>query len=117
MFPILSTRLKCFATIVIILFSAYYGTAQMAQSQALQSLTGFFQALVQRYDAKTLPSHDEAMEVIEQVDGMRAEDIAKALPAILAAWGHSDDNVKDYAGTTIFAIGERPDGAELLRPY
>lgn len=115
MFPISLARFRCLAAaLVISLYSTYLG-AQVSEGQP--SLKTFFQALVQRYDAKALPRFDDAWKVIDQTRSMRPEDIANAIPAILAAWGHKDDNVKGYAFTAIFAISERPDGAELLRPH
>ena len=115
MFPILLARFRCLAAALVI---STYSTCLCAQaSQAQPSLKTFFQVLVQRYDAKALPRFDDAWKVIEQARTMRPEDIANAIPAILAAWGHPDDNVKGYAFTAIFAISERPDGANLLKPY
>ena len=108
---------KCVAAIFVASICLSAVRAQVSQPQRSPALKAFFQALIGESASKTLPSFNEAMRVIDQTGNMPAEDVADALPAILEAWKHSDDSVKDYAGTAIFAVSERPDGAELLRPY
>jgi hypothetical protein len=93
--------------------------AVVAQSKptAVPSLEDFFQALVQHYDPANLPKFDELMSVERQVAGMDQKVISKALPSVLAAFGHRDDTVKKYAAAAIYSIGERSDGTALLKPY
>ncbi len=116
--PISAAHLKrsALAVLVASLLSGYLG-AQEREAQNLLSLKIFFQELVQRYDARALPDFNGAWKVIEQARSMPHEDCASAIPAILAAWEHKDDNVKAFAFTALFAVSERPDAGELLGPY
>jgi len=103
------------AIVVVCLYSGGV-SARMSQAQAAPSLRSFFQALAFRYDPKNVPTSEEVMQAIDQTAGMRPEDVADALPSILAAFQQQDDTVKGYAALAMFAIGRRPDGASLLRP-
>jgi HEAT repeat protein len=73
--------------------------------------------LIQHYDPANLPKFDELMGVQRQIAGMDARMIYKALPSVIAAFGHRDDTVKKYAAAAIYSIGERSDGTALLKPY
>lgn len=110
-------RLQYFAAILVISLCSGTIGAQTSQPQGGPSLKGFFEALVDRYDPNALPNTEVVMRAVHQTSSMRPEDIADALPSILTAFRHRDDTVKGYAALAMFSIGERPDGAELLRPH
>ncbi len=86
-------------------------------AQATPSLQEFFQALVEHYNPASLPKYEYVLKVTDQISGARTEDITKALPAILMALAHQDDNVKADAVLALFAISQRPDSAELLKKH
>jgi HEAT repeat protein len=120
MFPVSSARSSIswqFAAILVACLCSGEHGAQSPQLQDGPSLNGFFEALVMHYDPKTLPDYEQVMKVIHQISTMRAEDVTNALPSIITAFRHQDDTVKGYAALAVFGIGERPDGAVLLRPY
>jgi HEAT repeat protein len=82
-----------------------------------QTLQQFFQTLVDHYDPSSLPKYENLRRVELQIEGLRPEDITKALPAIFAAWAHPDDMVKGYAASAFYGIALRPDSAALLRSH
>lgn len=88
------------------------------QSQAVRantSLQQFFEKLVDHYDPTALPKYDELLRVTDQIAARPADEISKALPAVLGALAHPDLNVKIDAAFALSVIGRRPDSAELLR--
>jgi hypothetical protein len=101
----------CLLLIVAAAVCVYSARAQTS------SLQGFYKALVDHYDPSSLPTLVDVVKVVNQIPGARLEEITVALPAIMAAFAHRDETVKSYAGIALFAIGSRPDGAELLRRY
>ncbi|HEY6770652.1 MAG TPA: HEAT repeat domain-containing protein [Candidatus Sulfotelmatobacter sp.] len=56
------------------------------------------------------------MRAVNQIGRMSSAEVANALPSIISAFEFKDDTVKGYAALAMFAIGQRPDGATLLRP-
>jgi hypothetical protein len=111
-----SVRYRYFLAILVICLCFGHLEAQVTQPPAVPSLKAFFRALVVHYDPKSVPGSEEVMRAIDQTAGMQPADIADSLPSILVAFRHQDDTVRGYAALAMFAIGERPDGAELLRP-
>jgi HEAT repeat protein len=85
-----------------------------AQSPSVQA---FFQRLVDHYDPASMPTEDNFMRVIHQIEGASTQEITKALPAIFAALAHPDETVKHHACTALFEIARRRDGAALLRNH
>src|ERR1700687_1127154 len=98
------------------LFIAVLAHYAHAQTPA-QTLQGFFQALVAHYDPSSPPKYENLRSVTGQIEGLRREEITKALPAIFAAWAHQDDMVKGYAAPALYSIALRPDSAALLRSH
>jgi hypothetical protein len=115
--PVSLARPPYFLAILVVCLCLGLLGAQAARHQGVPSLQSFFEELVQRYDPKTPPSSEEVMKVEHQIATMRSEDIVHALPSILAAFQYKDDAVKGYAALAIYGIGERADGATLLRPH
>jgi len=89
--------------------------AQSGQRAPVPSLQQFFQRLVNDYDPSSLPKYEDVLKVVDQISHARPEDITKALPAILTALAHPDDNLKRDAALAFFAISQRPDSAALLK--
>jgi HEAT repeats len=81
--------------------------------QTPPTLDAFFQEVLG--GPSTLPKFDDLHRVTLRIAGMRPEDIKRALPAVFAALARQDEQVKAYACAALFAIADRPDGAELLK--
>lgn len=81
------------------------------------SLREFFQSLVDRYDPSSLPKYENLRMATGQIEGLRPEEINRALPAIFAAWTHQDDMVKAYAASALYSIALRPDSTAILRSH
>ncbi|MGH9500087.1 MAG: hypothetical protein ACRD3L_13180 [Terriglobales bacterium] len=93
-------------------------STQAPSSSKAPSLAQFFQVLLQDYDPSHLPKFEAFLKVQSQISDLRREDVASALPSVLArAFAHRDDTVRKYAAGAIFSIGQRPDGPALLRPH
>jgi HEAT repeat protein len=99
---------------IFIIAAAALAYCAHAQTPSIQA---FFQTLVDHYDPASMPTEENFMRVIHQIDGARPEEITKALPAIFAALAHPDETVKHLAGTALFGIARRPDGAALLKSH
>jgi HEAT repeat protein len=83
----------------------------------ISPLQRYYTDLVRYYDPSKLPKLEDVSKVLNQVPDARPGEITNALPAIMAAFAHRDETVKAYACTALFAIGRRPDSAELLNQY
>jgi HEAT repeats len=93
------------------------GASPDSQAKAGPTLREFFQSLVQHYNPSSLPSYSELRRAEDQINGASPQEISAALPAILAALADRDRTVNGYAGSALFRIATRADGAELLRDY
>jgi HEAT repeat protein len=87
------------------------------QTHQANSLQEFFQTLVDHYDPSSLPKYENLRKVTGQIEGLRPEEITKALPALFAALTHQDNTVQGYADSALYAIAQRPDSAALLRSH
>jgi HEAT repeat protein len=86
-------------------------------AKATPSLREFYQGLVEHYDPSALPTDEERMRVMHQVQAAPADEISAALPAIFAALAHQDDRVKLDACAALIAISLRSDSAALLTTH
>lgn len=84
-----------------------------AQTPSIQQ---FFQALV-RTSPSALPKYENVLKVVDQIPGTAPNEISNAMPDILAALTHQDDNVKSDALLALFAVAQRADSAALLRSH
>jgi HEAT repeat protein len=96
----------------VFIIAVVLGHCAHAQTPSLQE---FYQALVDHYDPSSPPTLPNLVNVTERIEGMRPEEITKALPAIFTAMAHQDQAVKDNALTALYMIARRPDGAKLLK--
>ena len=76
----------------------------------------FFQALV-RTSPSALPKYENVLKVVDRIPGTAPNEISNAMPDILAALAHQDDNVKSDALLALFAVAQRADSAALLRNH
>ncbi len=87
-----------------------------AQKQERQpDLQTYLQRLIQS-NGSPLPKDDD-LRVAHGIASTPADDIALALPTLMAALRNPNDMVKRYAVTPLYAISQRPDSAKLLSPY
>jgi HEAT repeats len=110
--------LKAAAFLLIVAARPCWMTAQSnPDGKATPSFQEFYQQLVEHYNPSSLPSQEERMAVMHQIQAAPADDISKALPAIFAALAHQDIRVKLDACAGLLAISLRPDSAALLRTH
>jgi HEAT repeat protein len=83
-----------------------------AQPPTLQE---FFESI--RNNPASLPPQDEVERVQGRISAMTADEVAKALPTVLAVLASDNPNVKRYAAGALLAVSLRPDSAQLLRGY
>jgi HEAT repeat protein len=97
------------------LFISVIAVAALAYCAHTQtpSLEEFFRTLVDHPSPP--PAYENLRQVTGRIEGLRPEEITKALPAIFAAMAHQDQAVKDNALTALYMIARRPDGAKLLK--
>lgn len=102
------------AVIICIWLTAPYSPGQTRERiQRPIPLKLFFERILQ--NPSSLPQFEQLHELTLDIGGVRAEDITSALPAVFAALGSENENVKAYACAALFAIAGRPDGTGLLR--
>lgn len=97
---------------ILLIISSMYMQAH-AQTPSIHQ---FFQELV-RTSPSTLPTYENVLKVVDQIPGTAPKEISNAMPDILAALAHQDDNVKSDALLALFAVGQRADSAALLRKH
>jgi HEAT repeat protein len=79
------------------------------------SLEGFFRTLVDHPSPP--PAYENLRQVTGRIEGLRPEEITKALPAIFAALAYQDETVSAYASSALYSISLRPDSAALLKSH
>src|SRR5262245_10832175 len=77
----------------------------------------FFQGLPQRFATSGRPSPEEMSRVSDQLANMPATELAKTLPAVVAALENPDEGIKSVAASALFAVSRRQDSGSLLAPY
>ena len=90
-------------------------TCGLCRAQVLPSPRDFFTALVARYDPGHKPRAEDLAAISNVLMKQSAGEARATLPSVMAALAHRDDDIKMDALMALFAIGQRPDGAELLK--
>lgn len=102
-------------SILLIATTLYLQVDLQADAQT-PSIQQFFQALV-RTSPSALPKYENVLKVVDQIPGTTPREISNAMPDILAALAHQDDNVKSDALLALFAVAQRADSAALVRSH
>lgn len=103
------------ATILLIAASCCLGAQTQPQTQAASSIQDYFRRLVDNPSVR--PKQQDLLKVQNQILKVPREDAASALPAIIEALTHRNDEVKIDAAAALFAVSRRSDSADLLTQY
>jgi len=76
----------------------------------------FLAALLRDYGKGPLPKYDYWIAELSQMADSPPATVVGALPSVLEAVSHSDPEVKMIGEMALFVIGQRPDGATLIKP-
>src|SRR6266851_7614787 len=101
---------------ILLVTTTLYLQADLQADAQTPSIQQFFQALV-RTSPSALPKYENVLKVVDQIPGTTPSEISNAMPDILAALAHQDDNVKSDALLALFAVAQRADSAALLRNH
>jgi HEAT repeat protein len=92
------------------------GLTAVAQAQDELAVRQFIQSLNQMTDTGIPPDQEASLRALEQVNGLTREAVARLFPSVIVALNHRNGDVAMQALMVLFAVGQRSDGAILLRP-
>jgi len=98
-------------------FLAIFVLAGLANAQGKNLIQSFYSDLLASYSSEWSPQPGQALRGADRISKASSEDIRTALPAILATVTHRDARIQSFGALAVYAVGERSDGAELLKPY
>ena len=101
---------------ILLIATTPYLQADLQADAQTPSIQQFFQALV-RTSPSELPKYENVLKVVDQIPGTTPSEISNAMPDILAALAHQDDNVKSDALLALLVVAQRADSAALLRSH
>ncbi len=99
------------SVLVLAITTALSGSAQIGTS-----VERYFEQVVNSNDPSAVPSLESAYVVLKQIPDLSSDEVAETVPILMVGLANKFGNVKLHAEAAMLAIGQRPDGATLLKP-